>query len=210
MRICMNPSVYEILAVLGLTVFLSLTGVMMPGPVFAATVVKGSEDAKAGIPIALGHGVIEFPLMVGVFYLASWLKDSWLLAVIGIVGGLFLLLMGYQMIRFREGEGEEYMPYSSFVAGMVTTLTNPYFFLWWATVGFSLIIMAAAYGAIVIIVFAVVHWSCDLVWDTLVSYTVNKSKKFWTPRTRTGVFVVCGGLLVLFGFYFIVSGIIGF
>ena len=201
---------YEILAVLGLTVFLSLTGVMMPGPVFAATVVKGYKDAKAGIPIALGHGVIEFPLMVGVFFVASWLEDPILLAVIGIVGGLFLLVMGYQMIRFRESEEKEYMPYNSFVAGMVTTLTNPYFFLWWATVGFSLIVMAAAYGVIVIIVFAIVHWSCDLAWNTLVSYTVNRSKKFWTPRTRTSVFVVCGGLLILFGFYFIVSGFTGF
>ena len=70
--------------------------------------------------------------------------------------------------------------------------------------------MAAAYGVIVIIVFAVVHWSCDLKWDTLVSYTVNRSKRLWTPRTRTGVFVVCGGLLMVFGLYFIVSGFIGF
>ncbi|MFQ5910600.1 MAG: LysE family transporter [Thermoplasmata archaeon] len=201
---------YEILAVLGLTVFLSLTGVMMPGPVFAATVAKGYKDAKAGISIALGHGVIEFPLMAGVFFVASWLEDSRLLAVIGVVGGLFLLVMGYQMIRFRESEEEEYMPYSSFVAGMVTTLTNPYFFFWWATVGLSLIVMAAAYGVVVIIVFAIVHWSCDLAWDTLVSFTVNRSKKFWTPRTRTGVFVVCGGLLIVFGFYFIVSAVIGY
>jgi threonine/homoserine/homoserine lactone efflux protein len=210
MQTGINLSVYEILAVLGLTVFLSLTGVMMPGPVFAATVVKGYKDPKAGIPIALGHGVIEFPLMVGVFFVASWLEDPALLAAIGIVGGIFLIVMGNQMIRFRESEGEEYMPYTSFVAGMVTTLTNPYFFLWWATVGFSLIVMAAAYGAIVIIVFAIVHWSCDLAWDTLVSYTVNKSKRFWTPRSRTGVFVVCGGLLVVFGLYFIVSGFTGF
>ena len=206
----MSLSVYEILAVLGLTVFLSLTGVMMPGPVFAATVVKGYKDPKAGIPIALGHGVIEFPLMVCVFFVASWLQDSMLLAAIGIIGGLFLIVMGNQMIRFRESEEDEYMPYTSFVAGMVTTLTNPYFFLWWATVGFSLIVMAAAFGVIIIIVFAIVHWSCDLVWDTLVSYTVNKSRRFWTPRTRTGVFVVCGGLLMVFGLYFIVSGFIGF
>jgi threonine/homoserine/homoserine lactone efflux protein len=210
MRTGINPSVYEILAVLGLTVFLSLTGVMMPGPVFAATVVKGYKDPKAGIPIALGHGVVEFPLMVGVFYVVSWLENQALLATIGIIGGIFLIIMGNQMIRFRESEEEEYLPYTSFVAGMVTTLTNPYFFLWWATVGFSLIFLAAPYGVIVIIVFAIVHWSCDLAWDTLVSYTVNKSKRFWTPRTRTGVFVVCGGLLVVFGFYFILSGFTGF
>jgi threonine/homoserine/homoserine lactone efflux protein len=205
-----SPSLYEILALLGFTVFLSLTGVMMPGPVFAATVAKGYKDAKAGIPIALGHGVVEFPLMIAVFFVASWLEDPLLLAAIGIIGGIFLLVMGNQMIAFRESEEEEYMPYPSFVAGIVTTLANPYFFLWWATVGFSLIVMAAAYGVIVIIIFAIVHWSCDLVWDTVVSYTVNRSKKFWTPRTRTGVFVVCGGILIVFGFYFIVMAVVGF
>lgn len=201
---------YEIIAVLGLTVFLSLTGVMMPGPVFAATIAKGYREPKAGIPIAVGHGVIEFPLMVAVFFVASWLRDPLLLLTIGIVGGIFLIVMGSQMIRFRESETEEYMPYTSFIAGMVTTLTNPYFFLWWATVGFSLIVMAAAYGVVVIIVFAIVHWSCDLAWDTLVSYTVHKSKKFWTPRTTTGVFTVCGSLFIVFGLYFIVSGLAGF
>lgn len=182
----------------------------MPGPVFAATVAKGYKDAKAGIPIALGHGVVEFPLMVVVFFVASWLEDPLPLAAIGIIGGIFLLVMGNQMIAFRESEKEEYMPYPSFVAGILTTLANPYFFLWWATVGFSLIVMAAAYGVIVIIIFAIVHWSCDLVWDTLVSYTVNRSKKFWTSRTRTGVFVVCGGILIIFGFYFIVMAVLGF
>ncbi|MFQ6127305.1 MAG: LysE family transporter [Thermoplasmata archaeon] len=200
---------FEVIALLGFTVFLSLTGVMMPGPVFAATVAKGYKDGKAGIPIALGHGSIEFPVMVAVYYVASWLQDPKSLAIIGVIGGLLLILMGCQIIRFRKSEEEKYMPYPSFLVGVITTLSNPFFFLWWATVGFTLLMLAAVYGILVVILFGIVHWSCDLLWDTFVSFLVNKSRRLWTPRTKDVIFVLCGSILIGFGFYFIWTTIVG-
>ncbi|MFQ6107371.1 MAG: LysE family transporter [Thermoplasmata archaeon] len=200
----------EVLALLGFTAFLSLTGVMMPGPVFAATVAKGYRDGRAGIPIAMGHGLVEFPVMAAVYFVASWLQDPRLLAAIGIVGGAFLSVMGYRMIMLMKSEEEEYLPYPSFLVGVITTVTNPYFFLWWATVGFTLLTLAAVYGILVVIIFAIVHWSTDLLWDTFVSYSVNRSRKLWTPRTRDVVFIVCGSILIIFGFCFILMAVVGF
>ena len=58
-------------------VLISLTGVMAPGPITAVTIAKGSESKHAGAWIAIGHGVVEFPLMVLIFYgFAQWLKLS--------------------------------------------------------------------------------------------------------------------------------------
>ena len=45
-------------------VVVSLSGVMAPGPVTAATFVAGSRRRHAGLWIALGHAVVEVPLML--------------------------------------------------------------------------------------------------------------------------------------------------
>lgn len=49
-------------------VFISLTGVMAPGPVTAVTIGEGSKSPHAGAFVAIGHGIVEFPLMIAIFY----------------------------------------------------------------------------------------------------------------------------------------------
>ena len=58
----------DLLSFLLSVVFVSLSGVMMPGPVFAVTVAKGYRSKVAGVLIALGHGAIEFPLMFLIYF----------------------------------------------------------------------------------------------------------------------------------------------
>ena len=188
--------------------FISLTGVLMPGPVFAATVAKGTKDRNAGAWIALGHLLVEVPMIVAIaagFYFIF--TNDWVRGGIGVVGGALLFFMGAQMTQLR-GEtdvAERAFPYHPVIAGAITTTTNPYFLLWWATVGASLIILALEFGALGLLLFIIVHESCDLGWDWLVSYSVNTSKKLWTPRTQGYVFGGCGLLLMVFGVYFILA-----
>ena len=49
-------------------VLISLSGVMAPGPMTAAAVGAGSESPRAGALLAVGHGIVEFPLMVAILY----------------------------------------------------------------------------------------------------------------------------------------------
>lgn len=212
------PSVeYELLSqniwvFFGLVVFISLTGVMTPGPVFAAAVAKGYKDKKAGLKIALGHGAVEFPLMAVIaligFKASEWLEEPVVGLVIGVVGGGLLLFLGTNMIRTRksvaDGSGASF-PYGATAAGAMTTSANPYFFLWWATVGAILVFNAQWFGPMVVVVFAVVHWSCDLAWYSITSYTVFRTRHLWTPTVHEIVFGVCGVLMVAFGIYFIVG-----
>ena len=41
---------------------ISLSGVLMPGPLFAVTVRKAAKSKFSGALIAVGHGIVEFPL----------------------------------------------------------------------------------------------------------------------------------------------------
>ncbi len=200
-----------LLIFLGFVVLVSLSGVMMPGPVLVATITKGYKDKYAGIWIALAHGIVEFPLIAALYFgLDAFFQDDGVMIFIGLAGGAMLLYMGYGMVTHRgdDPEEEKYLPYHPFWVGIITSLSNPYFFLWWATVGILLITQASTFGAWAVAIFAIIHWLCDLVWDAFVSYATFRSREFWTGRTQSLVLGGCGVVLIIFGIYFIVSPII--
>lgn len=209
----MDPVTDNIWVFFGMAILISLSGVMMPGPVFAAAVAKGYEDKNAGVKIALGHGLVEFPLMALIILSLGYVfKDDMVKIGIGLVGGALLIFLGSSMLRaVRKARAERLdqtgrmFPYGPFAAGAITTSANPYFFLWWATAGALLIITAQEFGAIVVVVFAAVHWSCDLGWYYLTTYTVFRTKHLWTPAVHDIVFGVCGALMVAFGVYFLIG-----
>ena len=201
----------ELLAFYGLIAFISLSGVMMPGPVFAGTVAKGYKDKNAGMAIAIGHGFVEFPLIAvialgfGIFF-----ENPVVRIVIGIVGGVMLCYIGYNMIRMRKDidESERYLPYHPVIVGIITSATNPYFYLWWATVGLALIALALTFGLLAFIGFAILHQLCDFLWDYFVSFSVFKSKKFWSEKGHNYLFMICGIIMIIFGAWFMVSPVL--
>ena len=197
---------------LAMVAFVSLSGVIMPGPVFAATVAKGYSDLKAGLKIAAGHAVIEIPLIAAIFLgFDTVLNDPNVFALVGVVGGLLLLYMGAEMVRSRERlvRGNAEVRYSSFTAGILTTIANPYFILWWATVGAALITGAVQFGLIMLPVFAIVHISCDFGWNHFVSVTVFKSRGLWSEKRHHYLFAISGVIMLFFAVYFITSSILG-
>lgn len=194
------------------TVAISLTGVLTPGPVFAATVAKGYKDESAGLKIALGHGLVEFPLIALIVFSLDYAEqvftNDYVKLGIGLVAGTLLVFMGVGMIRSRKTvaeKGLEHVPENSILAGALTTSANPYFLLWWVTVGATLIASAQLFGALVVVIFAVVHWSCDLGWYTFTGFAVYRSKRLWTPVVHEIVFGLCGALMIGFGVYFAVG-----
>ena len=191
-------------------VAISLTGVMMPGPVTAVTVTRGAQHKGAGALIAVGHGIIEIPLMLLIYFgFASFLAQTGVKIGVGLAGGLVLLWMAWGMIKSKPVTLTEKkdLPHGSVVAGLVTSAANPYFFVWWATVGTTLLINARAFSGTGVLAFGAMHWVCDLGWLYLVSWAVFKSKKLWTPMVNRVVFGICAAILVGFGGWFIYSGI---
>jgi len=200
----------------GLGIFLlsvagiSLTGVMFPGPMTAATVAKGYGNKHAGALIAAGHGIVELPLIVAIYLgLEHFLKSPPVFNAIYIAGGVVLLYLGFQMFRTSASapQGVGGLPASPLATGIVVTGTNPTFYLWWATIGAALIAGAAGFGAIGIVLLVVVHWPCDLGWSEFLSWGTFKSRKWWTEKVRRTVFGICALVLLGFGAWFLVSGI---
>ena len=187
-------------------VVVSLSGVMMPGPVTAMVIARGHRDSRAGMWIALGHGALELPIMAAIYLGLGQLFTSGVVkASIGFVGGAMMLYLGGQMfLSLKKARAEDMLlPYNSVAAGLLATASNPYFFIWWATVGAALIVNAQVFGTLGIIAMAISHWLCDIGWDWALSWSVFKSRKLWSNTVWQVVFIGCGLLLAGFGVWFV-------
>jgi len=198
---------------------ISLTGVMLPGPMTAATIAKGYSDKHAGAWIAAGHAVIEIPLIAIIYLGFSHLINlPYVVKVIQIAGGLMLVYLGFRMFRTAGNMPSQVsgLPSSSLVTGIVLTGANPGFYMWWVFVGTNLIVGtvsvgniticgAAKFGLIGVISFALVHWCCDLAWSEFLSVSTFKSRRWWTQKVRRIVFGVCALVLAGFGVWFCLS-----
>jgi threonine/homoserine/homoserine lactone efflux protein len=177
---------------------------------FAVTLTKSYKSPWAGTKISLGHAVIEVPLILLIYFgFAQFFQNSIVQLVLSFAGGGMIVWMGISMFRARREvvrEGKD-LPYNAFTAGIITSGFNPFFLLWWATIGSMLIMRFLVFGTVGLFIFIIVHWSCDLVWLSFVSVLVYKTHSFWGVKFQEWVFIACSLLLGGFGIWFIVSGV---
>jgi len=188
---------------------ISLSGVMIPGPVFAVTVARGSKSRFAGIRVALGHALIEIPLILLIYYgFAPFFQDALVQKVLYLVGGSVLVWMGVRMLRTRGKTTEKGRGLSRnlTLSGAATTALNPLFILWWAAIGSMLIMKSLSFGLIGFILFAIVHLLCDFGWLAFVSVMVHRTKSLWGGKVQRGLIIASSLLLVGFGGWFLSSG----
>ncbi len=182
----------------------------MPGPLFAVTLEKAAKSKTAGFLISLGHGVVEFPLMFLIyFWLSSFEVPEIATIGIGLIGGLVMILMGFQTFRNRKKVEKRYFHSNrdTFAAGIWTTAANAGFILWWLTIGTTLIINAQQFGFEGFTVFAVVHWLCDFVWYTVVAFAIFKSIRFWSEKVHSVIFIFCFAVFIGFGAWFFTTAV---
>ena len=189
---------------------ISLSGVLLPGPLFAITIKKASKSKTAGVLIAVGHGIVEFPLMFLIFFMLNQFDIPSIAQIaVGLVGGFLMIYMGVQAFlnRHKQEGATTGLKRDSVLAGAWTTAANAGFILWWLTIGTTLILNAKLFGLLGFSVFAGVHWLVDFSWYTVVALLIFKSQRFWTERTRMGITLFCVAVVIGFGAYFMGSAL---
>jgi threonine/homoserine/homoserine lactone efflux protein len=192
---------------------IALSGALMPGPFLTVTIVESSRIGfRAGPLMILGHGILELMLVVLLFYgLGDLLRQPLVFGLIGLLGGAVLLWMAWGMFRDlpklrldlspRRGG-----PKNQVWAGILVSLSNPYWIIWWASIGLGYILFAAQYGLWGLVLFFLGHILADFLWYALVALSVAKGKRLLGDRGYRTVIGVCAAFLVLLGFYFGWSG----
>lgn len=198
---------------------LALSGALMPGPLLTVAVVESARRGfMTGPLLILGHGILELALIVALVKgAASYLKQAVVTNSISVVGAGVLFWMGLGMvIRSRhislpvnspaEEEGNSARGFHPVGEGILVSASNPYWLLWWLTIGLGYMLMAMRYGIMGMVSFFVGHIMADLMWYSVVSYGVSRGRRLFTDRLYRGIVGFCGLFLILFGFWFLLSG----
>ena len=193
---------------LALGFLIGLTGALAPGPTLVATINASLKGGwSMGPRVTLGHMAVELLmvlLIVGGFSLVVG-DYAWL---IGGIGGAALIVFG--VLTLREARtavlpvaAEQAGTTRPFLAGAVTSISNPYFWIWWLTVGSALLIGAVSGGIILVIAFISGHWMADLGWFTLISSSIHRGRFALSEPLYRGILAACGLFLMAFGVYYL-------
>lgn len=197
---------------------ISLSGVLMPGPVAAVAISEGARRGfVAGPLITVGHAAAEIVMLIvlGVG-LTQVLKQPTVVGFIGVLGGVVLAWMGWGITSAawrnaieppggNAGAGPHRLALVR--AGLLTTVGNPYWLLWWLTVGASYFVLFSRFGwPALIVLFYVGHTTLDLAWNCFLALVVGAGRGRIAPGVYRGVLGVCGVFVMAMSVYFLVSG----
>ena len=187
---------------------ISLTGALQPGPVTATAITMGTRNRWAGTLMAIGHGIIEFPLIVvSILGMGKFFQIPKVQVVIGLAGGTFLLLMAVQTYLSLKANGvnePKVLKGKPILAGIILSASNPYFLLWWATVGLALANQTPPqWGIWAFVLFALTHWFVDLIWLQLLSWVSSKGSDLLSDYNLNCILKGCSVAMLLFGVNFI-------
>jgi threonine/homoserine/homoserine lactone efflux protein len=190
---------------------ISCSGAMQPGPVTATAITMGGRNRYAGSLLAVGHGIIEFPLMVVIILgMGKYFKIPNIQIAIGLAGGVFLILMAIQAFLSLLSKADakpKALHGKPILAGIILTASNPYFLVWWATVGLALATQAVGWGIWAFALFALTHWLVDLVWLQILTWASFKGSVFFGLYFQRIVSLICALALLGFGLFFITGAI---
>ncbi len=212
----------ELLTLYATFMLISLSGALSPGPLTAVAISEGARTGRwAGTRLAVGHGLVEIPLVFAIAYgLGALLRRPIVGGIVGLLGAAVLIWMGYGLtVGAWRGKltlaGAAAAPapaalrFGQIPGGALFTLANPYWLLWWATLGAAYVarVTALAAGPLTVGGLALTHWLTDLAWLGGLSIAVASGRGLIGERGYRGVLLLCGVFLVAFGLYFAGSGL---
>ncbi len=206
--------VLPLLAVFAASFGLALSGAMMPGPLLTTTISESARrGAWAGPLLILGHALLELGMVAALLVgLGPLLSRGWVFPSIALAGAGVLLWMAAGTFRALprlriEWGAHGARPRSLVPAGILLSLSNPYWLIWWATIGLGYLASCRAQGPAGVAAFFLGHVSGDLAWYALVAVLVARGRRLLTDRVYRGLLATCAAFLAAFGLYFAYAGI---
>ena len=199
----------EIFGFLGLVIIISASGVMSPGPLFAANVLYGLREGKiSGIKIAVGHTIVEFPLIlllgVGFFSIENIPEVRTLITILGTIGLFGFALLQIRTVTKQKFSLETKPGQGPFVAGILLSALNPFFIIWWLTIGLVLISESIQiFGLIGIVILFLFHIWMDYAWLFTIAAFSSRAKNYLSKRNFKIIITGLSVVLIYFGIEFL-------
>jgi len=208
------------LKILSMSFVTGLSGALMPGPVLAVTISAVVQVGFiAAVLIMLGHSILELMLVAALALgLKNVLRNRFVTGSVGVIGGSVLLWFAYGMItsayagmsapQAAVADQGANITYLGLVGkGAITSLSNPYWLIWWATIGVTYMVISLENKFVGISTFYLGHISADFAWYCAIAAALVLGKQLLSDRIYTGIIMICGLFLVYLGAYFFYTGI---
>ena len=199
----------EIFGFLGLVIVISASGVMSPGPLFAANVMYGLREGKiSGIKMAIGHTIVEFPLIlllgIGFFSIESIPEIRTAITILGAAGLFVFAILQIRSVTKQKFNLETRSGQGPFVAGILLSALNPFFIIWWLTIGLVLISESIQnFGIIGIVILFLFHIWMDYAWLFTIAVFSSKAKNYLSKRNFKIIIIGLSVVLIYFGISFL-------
>ena len=197
---------------------MAIGAVLTPGPVTTAIISQAPRLGwKTGLMVSIGHAVMELLMVVLIaFGLSTVLGSEPVQVAIAVLGGLLLLYMGVTMLLdvrkgkmklpHKEENADMLSPMRLMGLGIITSLSNPFWYAWWMTAAAVFLLQAKAVGWVIVAGFFFGHITADFLWNVLLSTVVGGGRKFITNKIYAGLISVCAVYLIYLAFTFLLNG----
>ena len=201
----------ELFGFLGLVIIISASGVMSPGPLFAANVMYGLREGKiSGLKMAIGHTIVEFPLIiflgVGFFSIENIPEIRTIITIFGAIGLFGFAALQIRSVTKKEFSIETRSKQGPLVAGILLSALNPFFIIWWLTIGLILVSKSIeSFGLFGIVILFLFHIWMDYVWLFTIASFSSRAKNYLSKRNFKIIIVVLSLILIYFGIDFLLK-----
>ncbi len=200
------------------------SGAASPGPVLVAVINSTYKYGKfTGFLFIVGHSILEIIVVILIFYnLAVILSIPLIYFIFGIIGGSILFILGYLTLKnlnkfsieteMQKNEINESKFKHPIVQGIILSISNPFFLIWWGTAGLSNMnsLNVFIFGILGVIIYYIGHILSDFTWYNFISFSVFYGKKIITDKVYKIILIICSCLFFYFCFKFILIGTANF
>jgi threonine/homoserine/homoserine lactone efflux protein len=213
--------------IFSLSFLVALTGAMAPGPLLTYTIIKSAQSRGRGYLmgawIIAGHALLEMGIILALLLGFSFaLKNQLVVKGIGVVGGVLLVWFGVSILRdiahrristtFLDAADEAQSHAAPaagraignpVVGGVLISMANPYWWIWWVTIGFAFILEfnIGFENWPRLLAFFLGHEAGDLAWYLVVSTLTFFGLRHLNRKIYYGILALCGLFMIAFGLY---------
>ena len=151
---------------------------------------------------------MEFPLIlvlgVGFFSIESIPEIRTVITILGAVGLFAFAILQIRSVTKQKFNLETRSGQGPFVAGIFLSALNPFFIIWWLTIGLVLISESIQnFGIIGIVILFLFHIWMDYAWLFTIAAFSSKAKNYLSKRNFKMIVIGLSIVLIYFGIDFL-------
>jgi len=213
--------VNEIIQIFFGSLIVAFSGALMPGPMLTLVIASVAQKGFwTSVFIVIGHSILELLIVIS-FYLGvlKYLDNPLVIKIISIVGGAFLIYMAVSIIVSiarkkikldldAKSIAKNLGTKNTFIItgkGILISLANPYWYVWWLTIGATFMIKSVQHSFGGVAFFYTGHILADFIWYLFVGFLVSTGRRFFNQKIYIGILIVCSLFLLYLGVRFIVD-----